>query len=155
MASQQRQNGRCCAKPGASATSRRSRTELLSCRSRSHPRSIRKPNRQRPMAGSLCMYCLPESLSHADFLYQRGTNLRRTSVVCIVLALQQFTGQGFVTQCKCHCLKRRPASWLLTLKTYRLSEVLQDGRSLAIRFRVQHHINDDGSCRMFSGHDNK
>ena len=28
----------------------------------------------------------------------RGTNLRRTGIVCIVLALQQFTGQGFVSQ---------------------------------------------------------
>ena len=31
--------------------------------------------------------------------FQKGTNLRRTSIVLIVLALQQFTGQAFVTQC--------------------------------------------------------
>lgn len=34
-------------------------------------------------------------------LIQRGTNLRRTEIAVVVFILQQFTGQGFVSQCGC------------------------------------------------------
>ena len=43
---------------------------------------------------------VPSNCSKADCGLQRGTNLRRTTIVLTLLLLQQFCGQGFVSQCK-------------------------------------------------------